>query len=736
MSIKNAADLVRAQGRYGDSQLMHVTPKEVQALQTIAQAHGKSLSVNPNTGLPEAFDLGAILPTVAGTVVGSMVGMPWLGAAIGGLGTYATTGSLEKGLMAGLGAFGGASFGAALGAAGAGGAGAATGVAETAATTGIGELASAAAYDAGLAGVGGNVGAATSGAAMSPMQLAGAYDAGLSGVGANMPALSGAERFASMGAADKLSSMGSGIQNLLTNPAETWAGMGGIKGQGMNLNMMAAPLMSGAFNSTSTSSTDTEPKGDIRQYDYDPIGRRFAARPVVSARNFQGFQPSVFGYAEGGEVEPGVDEANRNQIAKFYRSYLGREPDAAGLDYWAQQMNAGASPQDILNSIKLSPEATGIQQNKALEDYYRDYLGRSPSASEMAGLQQSIQAGTPLDQVQQNIRQSQEAAGIAAAAQQRQQMFSPLPPAGPMVGQTPVQQTGIGMIPNRYQAPVNIPSQGVQDYNQLLANRANYEYNVMPMPQAMRPRTPAEQAAARDRQLIGQQMMLNAMLAAKPVVPPQNGTQGNSQYNQGYYAGHGGADGVGGATSDGTDGGMGGVGDAGSPGMGATADGVGSDGGDGGGDGGGGDGGGGDGSGGGFARGGAIGIMSAPKFQAGGEMESDAFVIPADVVSALGNGSTDAGVRKLNDYLGVALLIEGEGDGLSDDIPATIDGEQPARVADGEVYIPADIVAQLGEGDPEEGAEMLYELIDKVRQAAHGKKTQQREVDLNEVMPE
>ena len=128
--------------------------------------------------------------------------------------------------------------------------------------------------------------------------------------------------------------------------------------------------------------------------------------------------------------------------------------------------------------------------------------------------------------------------------------------------------------------------------------------------------------------------------------------------------------------------------------------------------------------------------MSAPKFQAGGEMESDAFVIPADVVSALGNGSTDAGVRKLNDYLGVALLIEGEGDGLSDDIPATIDGEQPARVADGEVYVPADIVAQLGEGDPEEGAEMLYELIDRVRQAAHGKKTQQREVDLDEVMPE
>ena len=688
MSIKNAADLVRAQGRYGDSQLMHVTPKEVQALQTIAQAHGKSLSVNPNTGLPEAFDLGAILPTVAGTVVGSMVGMPWLGAAIGGLGTYATTGSLEKGLMAGLGAFGGASFGAALGAAGAGGAGAATGVAETAATTGIGELASAAAYDAGLAGVGGNVGAATSGAAMSPMQLAGAYDAGLSGVGANMPALSGAERFASMGTADKLSSMGSGIQNLLTNPAETFSAMGGLKGQGSNLGMMMAPLMSGAFNSNGTSSTDTEPKGDIRQSDYDPIGGRYVNRPVVATKNFTGFQPSVFGYAEGGEVEPGIDEANRNQIAKFYRSYLGREPDAAGLDYWAQQMNANASPQDILNSIKLSPEATGIQQNKALEDYYRDYLGRRPDQAGRDYWLSDLQKGATLEQVQQNIRQSQEAAGIAAAAQQRQQAFSPLPPTGPMVGQTPVQQTGIGMIPNRYQAPVNIPSQGVADYNQLLANRANYEYNVMPMPQAMRPRTPVEQQAMRDRQLVGQQIMLNNMnkagIAAAAAKEAERRPVETERVQENIGGWGGGGESAGGRIQK-------------------------------------------------YAQGG---IMSAPKFQAGGEMESDAFVIPADVVSALGNGSTDAGVRKLNDYLGVALLIEGEGDGLSDDIPATIDGEQPARVADGEVYIPADIVAQLGEGDPEEGAEMLYELIDKVRQAAHGKKTQQREVDLNEVMPE
>lgn len=143
---------------------------------------------------------------------------------------------------------------------------------------------------------------------------------------------------------------------------------------------------------------------------------------------------------------------------------------------------------------------------------------------------------------------------------------------------------------------------------------------------------------------------------------------------------------------------------------------------------------------GGFAAGGAVrmaqgGITSIPKFQAGGEMESDAFVVPADVVSALGNGSTDAGVDLLNQYLGMAMPIEGEGDGLSDDVPATIDGEQPARVADGEVYIPADIVALLGEGDPERGSSKLYEMMDKIRETAHGDKQQQREVKPEKVMP-
>jgi hypothetical protein len=136
-----------------------------------------------------------------------------------------------------------------------------------------------------------------------------------------------------------------------------------------------------------------------------------------------------------------------------------------------------------------------------------------------------------------------------------------------------------------------------------------------------------------------------------------------------------------------------------------------------------------------YAQGGIASAGQVPKFQAGGDMADDAFVVPADVVSALGNGSTDAGVRLLNQYLGQAMPIEGEGDGLSDDVPATIEGSQPARVADGEVYVPPEIVAQLGNGDPERGAAMLYVMMDKIREAAHGKSDQQAEVSPEQVMP-
>jgi hypothetical protein len=111
-----------------------------------------------------------------------------------------------------------------------------------------------------------------------------------------------------------------------------------------------------------------------------------------------------------------------------------------------------------------------------------------------------------------------------------------------------------------------------------------------------------------------------------------------------------------------------------------------------------------------------------------GGMASGGFVVPADVVSALGNGSTDAGLRSLNVMLGKIKPIKGKGDGLSDSIPTNIDGKQPARVADGEAYIDPKTVKRLG------GAKKLYAMMDKVRAQAHGKTTQQRKVNPARVM--
>ena len=111
MSLQHAANHLAAQGRGGDSTLVHMSPGEVKSLQQLAMAHGGSLSVNPNTGLPEAGFLSNILPMVIGAGITAATGgaaAPWMvGLGMGGLETL-RTGNLNKGIMAGLGAYGGA----------------------------------------------------------------------------------------------------------------------------------------------------------------------------------------------------------------------------------------------------------------------------------------------------------------------------------------------------------------------------------------------------------------------------------------------------------------------------------------------------------------------------------------------------------------------------------------------------------------------------------------------------
>lgn len=120
MSLQHAAKHLEKHGRNGDTVLVHMSKGEVKSLNDLAMAGGGYLTINPHTGLPEAGFLKRMLPMIAGAGLMMVPGMqPAAAAMIVGGGTAVATGSLKKGLMAGLGAYGGAGMAGSLGAAGA-----------------------------------------------------------------------------------------------------------------------------------------------------------------------------------------------------------------------------------------------------------------------------------------------------------------------------------------------------------------------------------------------------------------------------------------------------------------------------------------------------------------------------------------------------------------------------------------------------------------------------------------
>jgi hypothetical protein len=93
------------------------------------------------------------------------------------------------------------------------------------------------------------------------------------------------------------------------------------------------------------------------------------------------------------------------------------------------------------------------------------------------------------------------------------------------------------------------------------------------------------------------------------------------------------------------------------------------------------------------------------------------------------------GIANLGGYSDGGRLLKGPGDGMSDDIPASISGKQPARLADGEFVVPADVVSHLGNGSTDAGAKQLYSMMDKVRKARTGRKAQGKQINPNKYVP-
>ena len=104
-------------------------------------------------------------------------------------------------------------------------------------------------------------------------------------------------------------------------------------------------------------------------------------------------------------------------------------------------------------------------------------------------------------------------------------------------------------------------------------------------------------------------------------------------------------------------------------------------------------------------------------------------------------GEINVGIAKaaaggsIGGYSDGGRMLKGPGDGMSDSIPGVIGRKQPARLADGEFVVPADVVSHLGNGSTDAGAKRLYAMMDKVRHARTGNKKQGKKIKPEKYMP-
>jgi len=269
MSLHKFAQEVASKGRGDDSLLIHMTPDEVRNLQKFAEANGRSLTINPETGLPEAGMLSDLFKAVAPIALGAFLGPGAFGIAgmglsagtaglvTGGLTTLAT-GSLSRGLMAGLGAYGGA--GLAEGFANAG--------ANAMTTTGVGDYASS------LAERG-----------IYPTLENGAVNPAF-GQEASKIALEAKKQAFAAPMTDRLSA---GFDVAKADP------MAFAKNNLRNIGMAAAPIMAGAMVPTTTKLGDPRDTGYIRQFAYNINPDTGKPDPLYGMRAMTPVKASEFG---------------------------------------------------------------------------------------------------------------------------------------------------------------------------------------------------------------------------------------------------------------------------------------------------------------------------------------------------------------------------------------------------------------------------------------------------------
>jgi hypothetical protein len=604
--MNQTAQGLAALGRGPDTQLVHMAPSEVNSLQQLAMANGGSLTINPDTGLPEAGFLSSLLPMLIGgglTIASGGALSPVMAGLLTGGGVGLATGSLKKGLMAGLGAYGGGSLGSALAGAGA------------------------------SAGAAGAAGADAIGAGSASVAEQTAINAA-KGVNPNM--------FGS--AAANFKNAGAGIEGLLTSQGRdaflgnaaskgvTATGIGGLKGLGMAGLAAASPML------METTTKQPEIKADAnmgQRYQFNAGPQTPTPTPDVPGYENQGinfgkeqryFNPSytpidneaarkMYGFASGGPVE---DMSNANAIG----------------------MNTGYPQADIRTGAYATPYQQPISRDVVTGPQFAgggsiNLQGTFSSGGGQGG-GQTGGSNNPQPFIGNNNTPS----------------FTAQPAVMPMPS-----PDGFGGMPGGLQALLKGPmSQGMA-----FAGGGSVDTNAP------------------------QKGLFKNLL-------PQAGTQSGSNTAVGGYS----FDPVTQKYSQNASG-------ANDPSADPSSDGL-------------------------------IGRLLAQADMQGGSGGYTYNPTTQKFATKEGGESAPAmaqgGISHLGDYSDGGRLLRGPGDGISDSIPAMIGKKQPARLADGEFVVPARIVSELGNGSTEAGARKLYAMMDRV-QKARGKTVGKGKVAAN-----
>jgi len=104
---------------------------------------------------------------------------------------------------------------------------------------------------------------------------------------------------------------------------------------------------------------------------------------------------------------------------------------------------------------------------------------------------------------------------------------------------------------------------------------------------------------------------------------------------------------------------------------------------------------------------------------------------PARQARPVGTGMAGGGIAQLRE----GKYLNGASDGMADEVPASIEGEQEAMLSDGEFVVPADVVSHLGNGNSDAGAKELYDMMDRIRKARTGTTKQGKEIDPAKFLP-